>query len=488
MTDTRNRQEKPVLPPPQGEPPTKSASPLVTILIAAVLLALLVLSAIVIWLLPSKAPSIHNQNPPAQTTSIQQNNPGLTLTDPETRKTERLLETWLKSQAAAEAENIQSWGGEEYADILNSAARGDQFFRNSEFASAQTLYKEAIDNLEFLLASKDDKLREALIQGQEALEQKETEKARLAFQQAILIDPENEEALQGAHRANNLDHVIALYNEGLQMEVESNLEQAQQLLREASRTDSDFTPARAALERVDKKWHDLSFRDAMSRALAALDKGRLIDADKALDEAARLRPQDPAMTAARQRSAEMHKIQQLKNLQIKANRLINAEDWEGVVETYRKAFQIDDKVGFASIGMPGAEKRLQLDKSLKTIIARPARLQDEGPLREARQILKSAERVKNPGKIIQSQILTLSQLVQYASITVDVVFRSDNATEVEIYHIARFRPFVEKPIPLKPGTYTVVGRRPGFKDVRLSIKIEADMKMPVFFIRCEEPI
>ena len=102
--------------------------------------------------------------------------------------------------------------------------------------------------------------------------------------------------------------------------------------------------------------------------------------------------------------------------------------------------------------------------------------------------MKSAERVKNPGKIIQSQILTLSQLVQYASITVDVVFRSNNATEVEIYHIGRFRPFVEKPIPLKPGTYTVVGRRPGFKDVRLSIKIEADMKMPVFFIRCEEPI
>ena len=488
MPDTRNRKEKPVLAPPEGVLPQKSTSPLVIILIVVSLLFLLGLSAIVIWLLPSKAPSLLNQKSPVQTTAITKKDAGHTLTDPAADKAERLLEAWLKSLAAAEAENIQAWGGEEYTDILNSAAKGDQFFRSGEFGSAQTIYKGAIDDLEFLLASKEDKLKKAIIQGQEALEQEDAEKAISAFQQALLIDQENEEALHGAHRANNLDHVLALYNEGLRLEAENNLEQAQQLLREASRIDSDFTSAGEALERVDKKRQDLSFQDAMSRALAALDNGQLVAADKALEEAARLRPQDPAMAAARQRSAEMHKIQQLKNLQIKADQLISAEDWEGVVETYRKAIQIDDKVGFASIGMPGAKKRFQLDKSLKSIIARPDRLQDEGPLREARQILKSAERVDNPGKVLQSQILTLSKLVRNASITVDVVLRSDNATEVEIYHIGRFHPFLEKPIPLKPGTYTVVGRRPGFKDVRLSIKIEAEMKMPVFFIRCEEPI
>lgn len=489
MVDTGQKRVKPVLTPPQGELPQKSTNPLVITLILVCLLTLLVLTGIVIWLLPSKAPRSLIQDTQVDTVVVnEKNDAGTTLLDPDDREAERLLSVWLKSLAEAEAENIQAWGGKEYAVILQSVDQGDQLFRSGEFSSAENAYEEAIDALKFLLASKEDKLWEAIEQGQQALEQGESEKSLLAFQQALFIDPDNEAALHGSERANNLDHVYSLYHEGLRLEKRNNFEQAQQLLREASRIDSDFIPAREALKRVDEKVQDLSFQDAMSRAITALDNGQIPVADKALEEAARLRPDDPSMVSARLRSKEMYKVQQLKSLQVKAEKLISEEDWEGVVSTYRTAIQIDDMVGFATIGLPEAEKRVQLDKLLKSIIGRPDRLQDDGPLREANQILKSAQRVENPGIILQSQIQTLSELVNNASTIVEVVFRSNSATEVEIYHVGRFRPFIERPIALKPGTYTVVGRRPGYKDVRLSITITADMKMPVFVIRCEEPI
>lgn len=488
MSDTSNKKEKPVLTPPPGELPKKSTHPFAFILIIVSLLALLVMAAIVIWLLPPKSTSVIDQQSPVETIVTNNMDRDQPLTAPEDSTTEQLLEAWLKSQAAAEAENIQAWGEDEYADILQSAAQGDQFFRSGDFGSAQTLYKRAIDNLALLLASKEDKLMATLIQGEDALKNEEPQKALFTFQQALLIDPENEEALYGIHRANNLDHVIALYKGGLRLEAENNLQQAQQLLREANQIDSDFAPAGEALKRVDTKWRDVLFQDAMSRAIAALNSEQLAIADKALAVAAQLRPQNPAMAAARQRSMEMHTIQKLKILQIKAAKLLRAENWKGVVETYGKAIQIDDKVGFASIGLPEAKKRLQLDKSLKSIILRPDRLQDEGPLREAKQLLASAQRVENPGEVLHSQIRTLSTLVKNALTTVKIVLRSDNATEIEIYHVGRFRPFLEKPITLKPGTYTVVGRKSGFKDVRLSITITAEMNMPVFVIRCEEQI
>ena len=490
MSDTYNKKEKPVLTPPQGKLPKKSTSPLIFILIVISLIALLTLSAIVIWLLPSKSPLVPSQQSPVpiQTTAVNDIDAGLSSNDLEDSETELLLEAWLKSQASAEAENIQAWGGKEYADIKTSAAQGDQLFRSDEFSAAQTLYKGAIDNLEMLLASKEDKLRTALVQGKDALANEESNKALLTFQQALLIDPENEEALYGAHRANNLDHVLALYKDGLRLESENNFEQAQQLLLEASQTDRDYAPASEALKRVEKKRQDLSFQDAISRAITALNNEQLTVADKALEEAARLRPQDEALTTARQRSIEMHKIEKLKNLQIKADKFIRTENWGSVIETYGMAIQIDDKIGFATIGLPEAKNRFQLDKSLKSIIARPDRLQDEGPLLEAKQLLKKAQRIDNPGKVLQSQIRALSTLVQNASTTVEVILRSDNATEIEIYHFGRLRPFLEKSITLKPGTYTVVGRKSGFKDVRLSLVIKAEMKMPVFIIRCEEPI
>ena len=488
MVTTRNRKEKPRLTPPQGELPLKSTHPLVTTLIVISLLALLILTAIVIWLLPPKAPLLLDQTLVPQAGITNNMDTSQPATAPQDSEAEQLLEAWLKSQAAAEADNIPAWGGEAYAEILKSAVQADQFFQRGEFSSAKTLYKKAIQSLTLLLASKEEMLRGAIIQRGEALENEEIPKALSAFQQALLIDAQNEEALHGVRRASTLNHVLALYREGLRLETENDLEQAQQLLREAGETDKDFAPAAAALKRVDKKRQDLSFQDAMSRAIAALVNGQLSVADKALERAAQLRPRDPAMTAARQRSAEMHTIQKLKNLQIKADELVSLENWEGVVETYSKAIQIDNTIGFATIGMPEAKKRLQLDKSLKSIIARPDRLQDEGPLGEARKILKNAQRVITPGKILHFQIGTVTGLVQNASTTVDVVLRSDNATEVEIYHIGRFPPFLEKPLTLRPGTYTVVGRKAGFKDVRLSIKIKADMKTALFFVRCEEPI
>ena len=490
MSDTYNKKEKPVLTPPQGKLPKKSTSPLFIFLIIIGFAVLIILSVIVIWLLPPQSPSVPNQQSqvPVQTTTmntIDADQPSIHL---KKNETEQLLEAWLKSQAEAEAENIQAWGGKEYADIQTSVAQGDQFFQSNEFTAAQALYKDAINDLELLLASKEDKLRATLVQGKEALANEESSKALSTFQQALLIDPENEEALYGVHRANNLDHVLALYKEGLRLESENNLEQAQQLLREASQTDNDFAPAEEALKRVETKRQDRSFQAAMSRAITALNNEQLAVADKALEEAEQLRPQNAAVIAARQRSIEMHTIEQLKYLQIKADKFIGTENWGSVIETYGEAIQIDDKVGFATIGLPEAKNRFQLDKSLKAIIARPDRLQDEGPLLEARRLLKKTQRVENPGKVLQSQIRTISTLVQDASTTVEVILRSDNATEIEIYHIGRFRPFLEKPITLKPGTYTVVGRKPGFKDVRLSLQIKAEMKMPVFIIRCEEPI
>jgi len=488
MVETQDKRNKPVLTPPQGAVPHTSTNPLVIVLILISLLVLLVLSATVIWLLPSKNSVVIDQTQPVQPTVINTKNPDQQQADPAAEEAERNLETWLKAMAAAEAENIEAWGGKEYGAIVNTAATGDQFFKNKEFEAAQAAYKKAVHDLDYLLASKMSKLEAAIHMGQEALEAQQAGTAISAFQQALFIDPENEMALQGTRRANNLDHVLSLYNEGMHMEEKNNLEQARQLFQEASNTDPDFIPASEALNRVHNTIQDMLFQDAMSRAITALDNGELSTAEKALAEAAQLRPQDPAMIAARERSTEMGRIRELKKLQLKADTLTGNEDWNGVVKVYRRALQIDDTINYATIGLPEASRRLQLDTSLKSILARPERLQDDGPLREAGKILESAKRVAHPGKILHSQILTLERLVHNALITVDVVLRSDNTTEVEMYHIGRFQPFVEKRIPLKPGTYTVVGRRPGFKDVRLSLKVEAEMKMPVFYIRCEEPI
>jgi len=125
---------------------------------------------------------------------------------------------------------------------------------------------------------------------------------------------------------------------------------------------------------------------------------------------------------------------------------------------------------------------------MQAILARPDRLQEKGVLLEAEEVLATAEGIANPGPRLREQRKVLTELIQTASTPVEVVLRSDNATSVVIYRIGRFGRFQEKRLSLRPGTYTVVGTRPGFRDIRKSLKVQATDKPTIIEIRCEEPI
>ena len=57
-----------------------------------------------------------------------------------------------------------------------------------------------------------------------------------------------------------------------------------------------------------------------------------------------------------------------------------------------------------------------------------------------------------------------------------------------IYHVGRIGAFFSHRIVLEPGTYVVVGSKPGYRDVRKEVTIAADGGAYRLDIRCEEPI
>ena len=330
----------------------------------------------------------------------------------------------------------------------------------------------------------------AIDRGNQALEKQDSSAAQYNFATALAIDPGSNEALRGAQRADNLDRVLSLYREGLDLEQKDDLNTSARLLQEAIHLDGEYIPAHDALARVTGKIDQIEFREAMGRALAALDQRNPDDAKTALAEANVLRPNDQAVADASRRLAELSKSIQLQQLRQKAEKVVARERWADALKVYTRALAIEPQATFAAIGTSEAQGRLQLDRSIKNVMAAPQRLQDEGPLADARQILSRAKAIDKPGPVLSAQIEKLSRLVTDASLMIDVVLRSDSMTMVEIYHVGRFQPFLEYRVSLRPGTYTVVGKRPGFRDVRKTMTITPQQaeKLPVFSIRCEEPI
>jgi eukaryotic-like serine/threonine-protein kinase len=487
--DHSTRKPSIVLTPPGGKPPPKSNRFLLLTLSTGGLLILLLLAAAVVLYLPRhqhRVAGVIRAEAPVQNDMAIRASPA----DPGAGEADRLLGEWLRHQALAEAEHISAWGGDAYAAILETAAEADLLMRQKRFTEAQNRYRQASKELEQLLGARGDLLMQALDQGTRALEQLDGEGAGRAFAKALTIDPLNKTAQRGAQRAQNLEQVLALYHEALQQEQKDDLDGAVALLREALDLDGELGPAAEALADIEARLAARQYREAMSRALAALDRRDPAAAEKALGEALRLRPDDRAAVDASGRLADLKKTVHLQELRSKAEKEAAEENWAAALDLYSWALDVDPHAAFAAAGKAQAGQRLELDRSIRTVLASPARLQEDDSLREAEQLLAGAENVAGPGPLLSAQIAELSTLIDRASLKIELYLRSNKMTEVEIYHVGRFQPFREIRLVLRPGSYTVVGRRPGYRDVRLTLTVTAEQAgtLPVFIVSCEEPI
>ena len=78
-------------------------------------------------------------------------------------------------------------------------------------------------------------------------------------------------------------------------------------------------------------------------------------------------------------------------------------------------------------------------------------------------------------------------MVQTAQIPLKITLESDNLTQVAVYRVGRLGAFLKKDLTLRPGSYTIVGTRNGFKDVRKRIALKPGQPLRVTII-CREKI
>jgi hypothetical protein len=65
---------------------------------------------------------------------------------------------------------------------------------------------------------------------------------------------------------------------------------------------------------------------------------------------------------------------------------------------------------------------------------------------------------------------------------------SDNVTAIAIPSIGQFGTFTKRDIELKPGRYTVIGTREGFREVHRDITIAPGQENQTISVSCSDPI
>jgi tetratricopeptide (TPR) repeat protein len=230
------------------------------------------------------------------------------------------------------------------------------------------------------------------------------------------------------------------------------------------------------------------FRQHMSRAYAALDQADYETAIAAFEQAGTVHPGHPAIAQG---------MAQLKNTrsQMTVSRQIALavelevnEEWAQAVEVYDALLKEDPTLTEAKVKLIPARVRADLDQRITKFGEDPLKLSEQNVFRQAQQTLRDAQGIPNPGLRLEGQINDLLTLLKRAVTSVDVVFQSDNVTQVTLFRVAQLGQFERTSLTLKPGKYIAAGTRKGYRDVRVEFSVTGEPLDGPIVVSCKESI
>ena len=163
------------------------------------------------------------------------------------------------------------------------------------------------------------------------------------------------------------------------------------------------------------------------------------------------------------------------------------ERWDEAVAAYTSILKSDPSQAFAQDGRTRAQGRLDLDDSLQAIIDRPDLLAAAAARARAATLLQTAQAIDAPGPVLRLQMARVSALLPEFEKPVHLSLVSDGLTQVTVMGVGTFGGFTRRDVELKPGRYTLIGSREGYRDVRRDISVSPGETQTIS-VSCYEPL
>lgn len=354
--------------------------------------------------------------------------------------------------AALEARGAAAWGGQEYSDakVRSAEARGADEAGNPDFATRRLAEAQALLNA--------------------------VEKRAPVAQRS---DPTSRKAAEGL-RAHNSDAARPLLADGASSEAAGDSARAQRDYQQVLAADPKNSQALGGMARTratlaNDEHAKVPDAGAPAVVVRPLDEAR--DSRPAVEAPAASNPPDAA------RSARAFEAERQRAVSLEAQ-----ERWDEALTEYETVLKADPSLGFAQQGKARAASRALLAERLQTLIDRPELLAGAAARADALALIENADEQNPSGPVLRSQVARLQILLPAFDEPVHVALISDGATRVTIPGIGFSGVFAQREIQLKPGKYTVVGTRDGYRDVRRDITIAPGQGVQTISVSCGEPI
>ena len=379
---------------------------------------------------------------------------------------EEKLADFLQAKKALDAKGVAEWGGEVYEKVIQLSKTADAAFIKREYTAASQHYGEALALLNELRDGMNATLERFLDQAQRALNEGDGTRAEQLFSVALMIDPDNDSARHNLERAKKTEAVMHLIASGAGHEKKNDLPRALADYQEAVHLDPESEKAQTALRRVKNLIAAEQFQQLMSAGFKALNEKDYTRARSSFLKARSFQPDSHEVKDALVQVDTAIRLARIEALREKALAAESSEKWHEALASYQEVLTIDSSIQFALHGKEHSLKRKQLDESISYYLGKPSVLESDRSLEKAITLLKEANQITSQGPRLTHQLKQLDRLVTEAQIPVPVTIESDSLTDIAIYKVGKLGRFSIRELNLRPGTYTIVGARKGFKDVR----------------------
>jgi len=380
------------------------------------------------------------------------------------------------------------WAEVEFQQALDMVEAGDERYSYGDYEASLEQFRQARSRLVNIKNLGRQKLDDAKIEIEAAIEALNLNVATANMNLASTIAPQDPEVQKLAPRVEVLAQVAAHIEAGDEAQALDRIKTAQAEYRKATDLDPLHQRAVTSLAFANKEVTNSTFRAHMSKGFASLESQDFDAARSAFLEAGKIYPG----------SAEVKKaIAQVNNRESgnfvnreleRALDLELREEWQESVSIYEALLEQDPSLTDARVRLIPVRVRADLDKRMSRYIEEPLRMSSKKEYDAAQVALQNARGIANPGPRLDGQIVQLESLLKIANSPVEVVFRSDNQTRVVLYRVAELGQFEQVTMKLRPGKYVAAGTRIGFRDVRVEFTVTGQSLQAPVEVRCEDPV
>lgn len=369
---------------------------------------------------------------------------------------------------------------------VDGAANGRAMLNDGNFTGAKKVFDEAQAQLKKAEVALADFVRENLLNGQKALTKGDKEGAKKAFSAALEKAPGNDVAMNGMKRAENIDRVFALLQQGEKLEKSAQYAAAAESYQKAFALDAQSAEAQQGQARAERLEKETKFAAAQAAANDAFKRREWNKVITEVENALKIYPKKPEMTALLKSAKENAHQDAVKNSLAKAYAYENNHQWNESRVAYEETMKLEPENADAKDGYLRSGTVIRALMQYDKLIDAAEQLANKAEFVAARNRFNDAMNSKPSYLQPTDRVLQLQALIRLQSQPVEVTFKSDGKTYVSIVGFKSPAPFESQTFKIMPGDYTVKGSRRGYKDVNMMLQVRNGQTPPVVTVSCNE--